>query len=222
MNSFFPGKARWFLTASWMLALISVTALAAEPPPGSEENSKAAGRRFVSPDGRFGLLVTKQTGGDSSEERVELIELATKRSLVVLSDPERPEISSKARLDWSKDSKRVAAYTATRVDGFTTIYAREGDGFVEVKLPKLPDLPNPEEPSAEFRKKHKFKFLKWIDTGSLEFVRWLESGDVELRCSNEVATVGGGGFRAEINATVAIDSKHHATLKKVTRKESLE
>ena len=155
-------------------------------------------------------------------ERVELIELATKRSLVVLNDPEAPERSDKARLDWSEDSKRVAAFTGTRVDGSTRIFVREGDGFAEVTLPKLPELPNPEEPSAAFRKKHKFKFLKWITTDSLEFVRWLPSGDVELKYYNEVATKEGGGFRSQINATVAIDSKNHATLKKVSREEAVE
>jgi hypothetical protein len=147
-----------------------------------------------------------------------LIEVATKRSMVVLSDPEAPELPSNARLDWSKDSTRVAAYTGGRVSGFTRIFLREGDRFVEVTLPELPDLPNPETPSAAFRKKHKFKFLKWITTDSLKFVRWLESGDVELQVYNEVATREGGSFRAEINVTLAIDSQHRATLKKAVRK----
>src|SRR3954471_8103890 len=164
-----------FLTALVCLfTLVSVRALAAEA-----ESSDSSGLQFISPDGNYGLRLDE-------EDRVELIEVATKRPLMLLSDPESPEIPSKARLDWSKDSKLVAAYTATRVDGFTRILAREGDRFVEVKLPKLPNLPNPEEPSAEFRKTHKFKFLKWIDTGTLEFVGWSESGDVEMRSSNEV------------------------------------
>jgi hypothetical protein len=138
----------------------------------------------------------------------------------VLSDPESPERASEARLDWSNDSMRVAAYTATRVSGTTRIFARDADGFMEVKLPKFPDPPNLERPSAAFRKKHKFKFLKWIDTGSLQFVRWLDSGDVQLQAYNEIATKDGGGFRAEINMTVAIDSKNRATLKKVERTAS--
>ena len=116
----------------------------------------------------------------------------------------------------------MAAFTGTRVDGWTRILVREGDGFADVKLPKLPELPNPEEPSATFRKKHKFKFLKWINTGSLEFVRWLPSGDVELKYYIEVATKEGGGFSSQINATVAIDSKNHATLKKMSREEALQ
>ena len=136
--------------------------------------------------------------------------------------PRRPSVPTKRGLIGQKDSKRVAAFTGTRVDGSTRIFAREGDGFADVKLPKLPELPNPEEPSAAFRKKHKFKFLKWITTDSLEFVRWLPSGDVELKYYNEVATKEGGGFRSQINATVAIDSKNHATLKKVSREEAVE
>jgi hypothetical protein len=197
-------------------------AAVAEAAPDNEEESDPTKPRFLSPDGAFGLLVTKDATGDSPSDRVDLIELATRRSLAMLSDPEAPEISSKARLEWSADSKRVAAYTATRVDGFTRLFVRDGAGFTEVKLPKFPDLPNPEQPSAEFRRKHKFKFLKWIDTGTIEFVRWLKNGDVEMRYHNEVATQEGRGFRAEINATIAIDEKHHATLKKVVRQESMQ
>jgi hypothetical protein len=215
-------KARRLL-AAWtcVFGLISLTALAEETASAPDEDSDGSGPRFVSPDGKYGLLVTDRAG-DSMSDRVELIELATKRLLVVLNDPEAPERSDKARLDWSKDSKRVAAFTGTRVDGSVSILVRDGDGFAHVKLPKLPELPNPEEPSAAFRKKHKFKFLKWITTDSLEFVRWLPSGDVELKYYNEVATKEGGGFRSQINVTVAIDAKNHATLKKVSREESLE
>jgi hypothetical protein len=39
---------------------------------------------------------------------------------------------------------------------------------------------------------------------------------------NEVATQQGRGFSSQINATIEIDSKHRATLKKVTRKEGFE
>jgi hypothetical protein len=217
MNEFLPRKARLcFLRALAIGSVaISLDAAAAEPLPQDKKSSDGSELQFISPDGKYGLLL-------GQEDRVELIEVATKRSLKWLSDPDSPEIPSKARLDWSKDSRMVAAYTGTKVDGYTRIFAREGDGFVEVKLPKLPALPNPEEPSAEFRKKHTFKFLKWIDAGSLEFVRWLDSGDLLMRSANEVATVEGKVFRAEINATIAIDPKHHATLKKVDRKERLE
>ena len=99
--------------------------LAAEPSSPDDATGPSA-PRFISPDGKFGLIVTRGTAGESDEDRVELIEVATKRSLVVLSDPERPERADKARLDWSADSKRVAAFTGTRVDGFTRIFVREG------------------------------------------------------------------------------------------------
>ncbi len=104
----------------------------------------------------------------------------------------------------------------------SSIFVREGDGFAQVDASEVADAANPEEPSAAFRKKHKFKFLKWITTDSLEFVCWLPSGDVELKYYNLVATKEGGGFRSEINATVAIDSENRATLKKVSREETLE
>lgn len=88
-----------------------------------------------------------------------------------------------------------------------------------MKLPKMPDL---EEATAAFRKTHKFKILKWINTGSVEFVSWLKSGDLELKAYNEIETVGDGIFSAEVTATIAIDAKHHATLKSVVKKEGFE
>ncbi len=218
MNNLFPPETRrWFFKVIVFLAL-AVSGVAAEPSSKDDDkNADPSAPRFISPDGKYGLLITKDPeGGD----RVDLVEVATRRSLVKLSDPERPERPNEARLDWSKDSQLVAAYIATGVDGYTSIFAREGDGFVEVKLPNLPDLPDPESDAA-FRKKHHFKFLKWINAGTLEFVRWLKSG-VELKFYNEVATTDGRGFLSEINATIQIDSKHHATLKKVVRKEGFE
>ena len=197
-------------------------AFATEPSPQDEASADPSAPRFISPDGRYGLLVT-ETDAESQNDRVEVIELATKRSLVVLSDPEAVgDRASDARLDWSEDSQRVAAYTGGRRGGTTQIFVREGDGFAEVKLPDLPDLPDPEKPSPAFAKKHKFKFLKWINTGSVEFVRWLKSGDVEVQAFNEIETVGNGIFRAQINATVVIDSKRHATLKNIVKKEAFE
>lgn len=206
---------------SVFVVMIGLCSFAAEPSPPEDSNDLSR-PRFVSPDGRYGLLVTKDPESETGEDRVELIELATKRSLALLSDPEAPERSEKARLDWSEDSQRVAAFTGTRIDGWTAVYVRDGDGFVAVETPKWPELPNPEEPSAEFRKKHKFEFVKWIDAGTLRFVRWLKSGDVEMELSNEVAASGGKTFSAEITATVVIDGKHPAKLKNVVKKETLE
>ena len=212
-------RSRLLTILTSLFVATTVSGFAAEPTPEEDEDADLTAPRFISPDGKYGLLVTSEAEGDSGRDRVELIEVATKRSLIVLSDPDSPELSREARLDWSKDSNRVAAYTGTRVSGYTRIFSREGDAFVEVKLPKLPDLPNLERPSAAFRKKHKFKFLKWITTDTLEFVRWLDSGDLELQAYNEAATEDGGGFRAEINLTLAIDSKHRATLKRAVREE---
>jgi hypothetical protein len=222
MNNLFPSKPRrCFNIFTSVFLTMALSIFAAEPSSeDDDENADPSAPRFISPDGRYGLLVTEETKGGLHEDRVELIEVPTRRSMVVLSDPERPERPDKARLDWSKDSQRVAAYTGTRVDGFTRIFVREGDNFVEVELPKLPNLPDPESDAA-FRRKNKIKFLKWIDAGSVEFVRWLQSG-VELKYSGEVATQDGGQFSMEIDATIEIDAKHRATLKKVVKKEGFE
>lgn len=218
-NLFSPEARRWLVFTSIFLAM-ALSSVAAEPSSQDDENADPGAPRFISPDGKYGLLVTEEAKEGSYSGRVDLVEVATKRSLAELSDPERPERPNEARLDWSKDSQFVAAYTATRVDGFTRIFAREGDGFVEVKLPKLPALPDPES-NAAFGKKHHFKFLKWSNAGTLKFVRWLKSG-VELKLYNEVETEDGREFNSEINATIQIDSKHRATIKKVAREEGFE
>jgi|GEM_PF-1291071 len=200
------GSALIALTVIFSAAQLSAQSKAEAEPP------------FRSPDGRYELQITKREK-DTDVDRVEVIEVATRRPLVLLSDPEAyGDRSENARLDWSADSKRVAAYTGGRHEGTVRLFVLDGDQFAEVKLPKLPDLP--EKPSAAFARKHKFKFLKYITTGELEFVRWLKSGDVELRLNNLFAAAGGApSLGWEITMTVAIDAKHHATLKNVVKKE---
>ncbi|MEP6955314.1 MAG: hypothetical protein ABI883_00695 [Chthoniobacterales bacterium] len=224
----------------FFLTVINLNVSAAEPSPqgwekavqdaekaaGDWKEAGASGMRYRSPDGRYGLRVTDEPeslapGALRGNDRVELIELATKRALVLLSDhdPEAgPEQSGDARLDWSADSQRVAAYTGGKHEGQTRIFVRDGDGFVEVKLPELPELP--EKPSPAFAKKHKFKSLKTGVNDKLVFVRWSETGDLELKLYNFFPAVGPGpGLGWEINLTVAIDSKHQAKLKNVVKKE---
>jgi len=203
----------------FFLTAINFSVFAAEPSPQEDESGDPSRPRFISPDGRYGLLVTRDPEGESHKDRVELIELATKRPLVLLSDPEAfGDRGEDARLDWFTDSKRVAAYTGGRRGGLTQIFVRQGDGFAEVKLPELPKLP--EKPSPAFAKKHKFKFLKTVVDHELAFVRWSKSGDLELELYNEFVAAGGGpnlGWR--ITMTLAIDSKHQAKLKNVVKKE---
>ncbi len=71
------------VSASVFLAL-TLSASAAEPSDEYEEEWLRP--RFLSPDHRYALLVTEDPGGDSEKDRVELIELATKRVLVPLRD----------------------------------------------------------------------------------------------------------------------------------------
>ncbi len=76
-------KARRLL-AAWtcLFALVSLAALAAEAAAETDEDSDGSGPKFISPDGKYGLLVSKDPSGDSMSDRVELIEVAMKRSLV--------------------------------------------------------------------------------------------------------------------------------------------
>ena len=77
-------------------------------------------------------------------------------------------LATGAKLFWSADSKRVAAYAGWKRGGATRIFVRDGGGFAEVKVPQLPDLPD--EVSAEVLKKHPGGFPQAITIGDLTFV----------------------------------------------------
>ncbi len=197
---------------------IALSAFAAEP---TQENDESAdGPRFPSPDGHYALLVTEDAAGNSDADRVELIELATKRVLLVLRDAgDEYNVSTKAKLDWSADSQLVAAYAGWKRGGTTRLFMREGDGFSEVKLPELPNLPD--EPSPAIAKQNKEGFPRAITIGDLAFVRWLKSGGVVLRLNN---CWGGesGTWGWDITVTIEIDSQRQATIKKVEKKEKFD
>ena len=196
---------------------LTLSAFAAEP---SDENEEEWLRpRFLSPDHRYALLVTEDPGGDSEKDRVELIELTTKRVLVPLRDAgDEYNVPMKAKLDWSADSQRVAAYAGWKRGGTTRLFMGEGDGFSEVKLPELPDLP--EEPSPAIAEKNKEGFTRAITIGDLSFVRWLKSGAV-LELHN---CWGGksGNWGWHITVSVDIDSQRKATIKNVVKKETFD
>ena len=205
------------LLLTFFLAL-TLSTIAAGGSEANEENPEDSETRFPSPDGRYAMLVTEDPGGDSQKDRVELIELSTKRVLALLSDPEdATENWRYAKLDWSADSRRVAAYTGFKKGGGTRIFVRDADGFAEVKLPDLPDLP--EEPSPKIAKKNPEGFPRVITIRSLHFVRWLESGGVVLELSNCFG--GSNGTQGwEITITIDIDAHRRATIKKVVKKET--
>jgi hypothetical protein len=198
---------------------ITLSAFAAEPSQDNEENSEWLRPRFLSPDHRYALLVTEDPSGDSEKDRVELIELATKRVLVSLREAgDEYNVTIKAKLAWSADSQRVAAYAGWKRGGTTRLFMREGDGFAEVKLPDLPDLPD--EASPAMAKKHKEGFPRAITIRDISFVRWLKSG-VVLELHN---CWGGesGNWGWHITITIDIDSQRRARIKNVVKKETLD
>jgi hypothetical protein len=197
---------------------LTLIGFAAEP---SDENEEEWLRpRFLSPDHRYALLVTEDPGGDSEKDRVELIELATKRVLLGLRDAgDEYNIPKNAKLDWSANSQLVAAYAGWKRGGKTRLFMREGDGFSEVKLPELPSLPD--EPGPAAAKQNKEGFPRAITIGDLTFVRWLKSGGVVLRLNN-CWSGESGTWGWDITVTVEIDSQRQATIKKVEKKEKFD
>lgn len=203
--------------ASIFLAL-TLSAFAAEPSPPNEESPEDSEMRSPSPDGRYTMRATIDADYEMEKELIELIELPTKRVLVVLSDPKyMPDFPTRdATLHWSTDSQVVAFYRSGRRGGTTTIFARDGDGFAEVKLPDLPDLPD--EASPKMAKKHKGGFPNATTIRNLSFVRWLKSGGVVLKLSN--AWGGSSGtWGWHITITIQIDAHRRATIKNVVKKE---
>ncbi len=147
-----------FASVFLALTLSASSNFAAEPSPPNEETSEDSETRSPSPDGHYALRVTRDDDGDMEKARLELIELPAKRVLVVLSDPKyMPDFPTyDATLDWSTDSQRVAFQRGGRRGGTTAIFTRNGNGFAEVKLPDLPNLPD--EPSGAMAEKRKAGF----------------------------------------------------------------
>jgi hypothetical protein len=200
--------------ASPLLLLVALTATA-EPLEEYDGDRSGKKTRFPSPDGCYCLLITYDEEPD--KDRVEIIERDTQRVMALLSDPDGSlDRSSDARLEWSPDSKRVAAYTGGRRGGSTQIFVRIGRDLKEVKLPKLPALPD--KPSAAAVKKHKWEFVKVITVYELSFVRWLKGGGLVLEASNSNSgTTGTLGWTYEY--TINIDDKGNARLSSVNKSE---
>jgi hypothetical protein len=192
---------------------------AVDLPAQDAETDNTSQPRFPSPNGRYGMLLTEDPSGDAEKTRIELVELATKRVLAELREEDDwPDAATNANLEWSKDSTRVAAYKGGRRGGTTRLFVREGDGFVEVKLPELPVLPD--EESAEVRKKHPGGFGHAITIRDLDFVRWLKSGVIlDLRNCWSGPT---GSVRHNIRMTFEIDAQHKARITSVERKETFD
>jgi hypothetical protein len=200
-----------------ILLACAANALAAEPAARDKNESDKIDKDFRSPDGLFGMQVIKDPENNSRNDQVVLVEWATKRVLKVLSDPERPEYTDKARLDWSPDSKRVAAYTGGRHDGDTKIFVRDGDTFAEVKMPDLPELPD--KPSPKVAKQHKAGFPRMLTEYDLKFDRWLPSG-VVLNFSN-CHNGPDGSLIWKIELTLEIDANRQAKIKRAVKKETV-
>lgn len=94
-------------------------------------------RKFPSPDGRFALRLDAPSKPD--EEALTSVKLVDAKSGAVLLELDslgHPWIEE-IKMVWSPDSHRAAFMSASRRGGWTTLYARLGDTFVEVPMPEL-------------------------------------------------------------------------------------
>jgi hypothetical protein len=202
-----------------MLAALTLPLAAADPAEAKEDGDHLI--KYPSPDGQYALRIPSDPGLEEKDDLVELVQVADKKVLLKLNDPDDSTSRSRdAKLDWSADSQRVAAYTGGRRGGSTRLFRRDGDRWVEVKLPELPSLP--EEPSAALRKKHKLKgnFPRAITVGDLRFIRWEKTG-VVLEWQD---AWGGaeGTVSKSITITLEIDARGVAKIKKTTTQESFD
>jgi hypothetical protein len=163
---------------------------------GAEEEIK-----YPSPDGKFALRITDPTEGGGG--KIALIKKTSGEIMIDLGTASCSQV-----LVWSPDSKWVAYGTRADKEGEVSVYFSNGSTFQEVPLPD--DLPFP---NIKFRK----------DVGSLRHygawltpLRWLKPGELEL--SNEVLMLdrdSGADYTGVLQFTLAFDTKHHASVKKV-------
>jgi len=198
--------------------MLAVLGFAITPVRAQDEDDDESKINFPSPDKRYALRI-KEAVGDEVTDRIEIIEVATKRPVARLDDPEDgTSIASFTQLHWTPDSKRVAAYTGGRRGGGTRIFVQKGAGFAEVQLPEMPDLP--EEPSKEVAKKHKGGFPLAGTVSALTLVRWTKAGAV-LNLGNYWKSDRGYGHSWDIEITLEIDAKNQAKIVKTTKKETV-
>jgi hypothetical protein len=199
--------------------LLAAVSFPASPAPAQDNDDDEARIKSPSPNERYALRIKKEARGDEVVARMEIIEVATKRPLARLDDPEDGTSDpANAELDWSPDSRRVAAHTGGRRGGNTRIFVQKGDGFVEVRLPAMPELPK--SPSKEVAKKHKGGFPIAGTVSDLTLVRWTDSG-VVLNRGDYWKSNRGFAHSWDIEITLEIDSKNHAKIVKTTKKETV-
>ncbi len=161
--------------------------------------------KFPSLDGRFALRV--------ADLKVDLIDTPSGNvmfdlgTLWVNREDERDK--EKPVLVWSSDSKWVAYGTRTFASGSTTVYFWDGSAFKELALPaKLP------EPKIKPRKGDSGVKLKGY---AVEPLKWIKPGELEL--SSKLMGEGrdiGFHYTGSIEITVTFDTRHRASVKKVT------
>src|SRR6266545_1340790 len=161
--------------------------------------------KFPSLDRRFALRV--------ADLKVDLIETPSGKVMLDLGtlwvDREDARNKDEPALVWSSDSKWLAYGTRTLQSGSTTVYFWDGSAFKELALPaKLP------EPKIKPRKGDSGVKLKGY---AVEPLKWIKPGELEL--SSKLMGEGrdiGFHYTGSIEITVTFDTRHRASVKKVT------
>ena len=149
-----------------------------------------------SPDGRFAL----QLSADQDQFELGLVNLGTHKELVSLASLGSP-YAKHSHLIWSPDSKRVAYTEDSRRGGYTTVYQQKGDGFEEVKLPKLPDC--------------EAKHVQKVYEASVSAERWLNASTLMLLSRGGWTTEDGGDGECEKSVTITFNANGKPSIQKV-------
>jgi hypothetical protein len=158
--------------------------------------------KYPSLDGRFALRIIGGPG--FGEGKVELIEKATGRLMVDLGTTWRSQV-----LVWSPDSKWAAYANRGDKEGEVKVYFWDSSTFEEASLPD--DFPSPD---IKLPKESKSGHVKNYG-GAVTPLRWLKSGDLELSSDLMMLTEDGRTYTGVVRFTLAFDSQHHASVKKV-------
>ena len=110
--------------------MLIVVAFAAELRSSSGTDDQV---RDTSLDGKFAMLLTK----DEQGYKVQLVEVSSRRLVAELAENVAYPPVKRCELLGAPDSQRFAFYEANHRGGDTTVYFRNGSGFVESILPEL-------------------------------------------------------------------------------------
>ena len=158
------------------------------------------------------LLTQPEEGG----VKLQLIEVSSRKVVLDLAESGHP-YAADCKLLWAPDSQRFAFYEARHRGGDTTAYFQSESGFTASPFPELGGCATP----AQRKELKGHGVLKFIE-GDTTPKEWLKSGALVVLNDQGWETWDGDLRGCTQTVTINFDSKHKASVLRVTEKKPKE